>query len=224
MVYRIKNISIIKLLMTFNFIGIISFFCFNFIATFIKCNDIKFINKLCLISENEKIKYFENFIIYFSEFKKIGIIEIVLELVAIVFGSLLFFLKALLSILIIRNLSPIYIIFLQPIYFVSYKIILIIATLIYEKTFFIITNKSEEDINDMTKRFVLDIIGDGLCCIAFIIYLEIIELKFCGCNYNLKKNISKRADSEVRLSLDGKDHLLCINSDIEKELNEINEI
>jgi hypothetical protein len=59
---EIKNISIIKLLMTFNFIGIISFLCFNFIATFIKCNDIKFFNKLCLISENEKFKYFENFI------------------------------------------------------------------------------------------------------------------------------------------------------------------
>ena len=99
---------------------------------------------------------------------------------------------------------------------------MIIATLIYENTFFIKTNKTKEDINDMTKRFVLDILGDGLCCIAFIIYLEIIELKFCGCNYNLKKNISQRADSEVIYSLDGKDSLLCINRDIEKELNEIN--
>lgn len=75
----------------------------------------------------------------------------------------------------------------------------------------------------MTKRFVLDILGDVLGCIAFIIYLEIIELKFCECNYNLKKNISKRGDSEVSGSLDDKEILLKSNGDIE-EANKKDEV
>lgn len=131
---EIKNISTIKLLMVFNLIGTISFFCFTFIATFTKCSDNEFSEKLSLIYKDNEIKYFDNFIIYFSEIKDIGPKEIVIELVAIGFGSLLFFLETLLSILIIKNLSPIYIIFLQPLYFVFYKIILIIATLIYENS------------------------------------------------------------------------------------------
>ena len=218
---EIKNITTIKLLMAFNLIGTISFLCFNFIATFIRCNDDKFSEKLCLIYEDENNKYFENFIIYFSEIKKNGKLEIVIELVAIVFGSLLFFLKTLLSILIIRNLSPIYVIFLQPLYFVSYKIILIIATLISNHSFFIYDYVKVENNNDMIKRFVLDISGDVLCCIAFIIYLEIIEIKFCKCNYNLKKNISERGDLEIKDSSIDKDFLINDNEDIE-EVNKEN--
>ena len=124
--------------------------------------------------------------------------------------------KTLLSILIIRNLSPIYVIFLQPLYFVSYKIILIIATLISNHSFFIYDYVKVENNNDMIKRFVLDISGDVLCCIAFIIYLEIIEIKFCKCNYNLKKNISERGDLEIRDSSINKDFLINDNEDIEK--------
>jgi len=218
---EIKNITTIKLLMAFNFIGTISFLCFTFIATFIRCNDDEFSEKLCLIYEDENNKYFENFIIYFSEIKKNGKLEIVIELVAIVFGSLLFFLKTLLSILIIRNLSPIYIIFLQPLYFVSYKIILMIATLISKHSFFIYDYFEVENNNDMIKRFVLDILGDVLCCIAFIIYLEIIEIKFCKCNYNLKKNISERGDLEIKDSSIDKYFLINDNEDIE-EVNKEN--
>ena len=72
---EIKNISTIKLLIVFNFIGTISFFCFTFIATFIKCFDILFGKKLCLIYGDDNNKYFENFKIYFSEFENIGITE-----------------------------------------------------------------------------------------------------------------------------------------------------
>ena len=32
--------------------------------------------------------------------------------------------------------------------------------------------------------------------IGYIIYLEIIELKFCGLNQNLRKNIEKRASND----------------------------
>ena len=73
----------------------------------------------------------------------------------------------------------------------------------------------------MIKRFVLDILGDMLCCIAFIIYLEIIEIKFCKCNYNLKKNISERGDLEIKDSSIDKYFLINDNEDIE-EVNKKN--
>ena len=211
----IKNISTNNLLIAFNLIGMISFLCFTIMSTFIKCFENEFSDKLCVVYEDEKIKYFENFIIYFSKYRN-GIKELIIEIAAIFFGSLLFFVKTLLHILVIKYLSPIYIIFLQPIYFIFYKIILIIITLINEHTIFIINGKSKDDINDMTKSFILDILGDVLCCIAFLIYLEIIEFNFCRCNYNLKKNIIKRSESESSFDLYDSDFIFCINGDIEE--------
>jgi hypothetical protein len=212
----IKNISTNNILMAFNFIGTISFFCFTFIATFIKCTDNKFGTKLCLVYQDIQNKYYENFIIYFSEFKNIEAIEIVIELAAIICGSLIFFFKIVLHIFIIKYFSPIYIIFLQPLYFISYKIILIIATLISEHSFFINTNKTKDGIIEMRKRFFLDVLGDVLSCIAFLIYLEIFELNFCKCNYNLKKNIIKKGEIETSFELDESYFQYCINGDIEE--------
>ena len=42
---------------------------------------------------------------------------------------------------------------------------------------------------------------------GFLIYLEMIELNFCGFNYNLKKNIINRGIDEYKLSLSINDQL-----------------
>ena len=212
----IKNISTNNILLAFYFIGTISFLCFTFITTFIKCSDNEFSKKLCFVSEDEEITYYENFIFYFYKFK-VGGIEVFIEILAIIFGSILFFFKTKLHIFLIQYLSPIYVIFLQPIYFIFYKIILIAVNLIVEHTFFLNENeKSKEDINDMIKRIIIDIIQDVLGFIAFLIYLEIIELNFCKCNYNLKKNISKRGELDSSIELNESNFLFFINGDIEE--------
>ncbi len=41
------------------------------------------------------------------------------------------------------------------------------------------------------KLFFLEEFQEILCIIAYMIYMEIIELKFCGLDYDLKKNIQK---------------------------------
>ena len=45
---------------------------------------------------------------------------------------------------------------------------------------------------------ILRIIAYFISIIGYIIYLEIIELKFCGLNKNTRKNIRKRAKSDGR--------------------------
>ena len=45
-------------------------------------------------------------------------------------------------------------------------------------------------------KYFLDISGDFLCLIGFLIYLEVIELNFCGFNYDLKQNIAQRGIDE----------------------------
>ena len=74
----------------------------------------------------------------------------------------------------------------QPIFFILKKIILIINNLVRDETFF-------KDIeNYKPTRFFLDIGGDIVCLIGFLIYLEIIELNCFNLNYNLRKNIILR--------------------------------
>ena len=47
-------------------------------------------------------------------------------------------------------------------------------------------------------------LSELISIIAFCIYLEIIELRFCGLNRNLKRNISIRAISENFILMEDK--------------------
>ena len=42
-------------------------------------------------------------------------------------------------------------------------------------------------------KFTLDVSGDLLSIIGFLVYLEIIELNFCNLDYNLRKTIMEKA-------------------------------
>ena len=47
-------------------------------------------------------------------------------------------------------------------------------------------------------KYSLNIIGDIISLIGFMIYLEIIELNFCDFNYNIRKSIAKRGLNELQ--------------------------
>lgn len=87
-------------------------------------------------------------------------------------------------------------IFSFPIYFFFKKIFLIFNTLFHGN--FFIENKME----NIEYKFILDISCDFLSFIGFTVYLELIELNFCGLNYNLCRHISIRAYSEIYESTD----------------------
>ena len=91
---------------------------------------------------------------------------------------------------IIKNLTPVHAIGLTCIYEFLVQLIVGIYTLC--------NLSNDDDIQNLAKKLILDLITELLSIIAILIYLEIIELNFCGCDINLRKNITKRArlDSE----------------------------
>ena len=48
-----------------------------------------------------------------------------------------------------------------------------------------------------TTKFILNEMSELLVFLAFCIYLEIVELRFCGFHQNLRKNIIFRGDNDV---------------------------
>ena len=70
-----------------------------------------------------------------------------------------------------------------------------------------------------------------ICLVMILIFIEIIELNFCGLSYMTKKNIELRAEKDSMLEvkdeekggIDYEGYLLSLKDDKLKELNDINE-
>ena len=111
------------------------------------------------------------------------------RLIIIVFGLITYFVNKYYLTLTIKNYTPIHVIFSFPIQFFIEKTFLLIYTAIFhrDKLF-----GERTDVKKL-KKFLLDESGDIGSIIGFLIYLEIIELNFCGLSYMTKKNIELRA-------------------------------
>jgi len=187
-----KNIEAFKLLFIYGLFGtIISIFA-CLITTFVNCgynNTEKDIyDYICKIQYKDK-KYFDSFIAYYYSFEgNYKMLKILSEIIKNIFATIFFFAHKYYSIKIIELFTPIHLIFSFPVYYFIQKIILIITTAITEHSFF-----GKNHINLIEHKFIVDTFGDILSIIGFLVYLEIIELNFCGLEYNLRKNIMKRA-------------------------------
>lgn len=181
-----KNfVSIEYLLMIFGLIGSIFYSLACIIFSYIKCNS-SLKNYICLIhSDSGSENYIDNFNLYFQKFKD----GIIYEIIIIILGIITFFFFYYFSLLVLKILSPIHLIFFTAIYFLIRKIILPISTLIQsEHSFF-----SHVHIQNIYPKYFLDFFQDIISTIGFLIYLEIIELNFYGFNYDLRKNIINRS-------------------------------
>jgi hypothetical protein len=206
----LKYISLSRLLLLYGLIGIIMSSVACTITTFISCS-----NCLCQIFNIEdKKNYFDNFDVYFTEFKGLEEKEKIIEIIIKIIGAITFFFNKYFSLLIIKHLSPVYVIFSFPIFFFLKKIILILNTFIFKGSFF---DKSEPIRNT---KFFLDLSSDIISVFGFLIYLEIIILNFCKFNYNIKYNIILRS-IEDQQSLTIYDD---VDNDEEKEKEEDQEI
>ena len=198
----LRYISKTKLLLACGLLGTIISIVICSISTLVECTptDIKW--SLCSISNSnydDKIasqtgKYYENFNIYFKTmFGKIlnenySIAEIFIEIFLTFCGMVTNFFYISFYIYVIRVLNPVYVIFSHSIYYILLYIILIINNLILSNKLFI---GEKNEINQL--KFIIDFLSNFFAIFGFLIYLEIIELNFCGLNDNLSKNISKRA-------------------------------
>jgi hypothetical protein len=159
----------------FIYYGILGFIIYSFIciiATFFDCGD-GFLD-LCNLEKN-KIKYFENITIYFEDLSIKNCILMILYAIA-------FVLKSFFYLLTIKHLTPFHVISMPTIYYFIRNIILGIYTFSKNK-------KLKKDLI----IFILEVSTNFLAFLAFSIFLEFIELNFCLCNYNLRRNIVYRS-------------------------------
>ena len=131
-------------------------------------------------------------------------LNISVRLIVIILGMASFICHKYFYTLIIKDYTPIHVIFSFPVQFFIEKTFMVIYTAIFHIKLLL---EGEEKIN----KFLLDISGDIASIIGFLIYLEIIELNFCKLNYNLKKNIISRGENDYKFSF-------CINRKY-KEVN-----
>ena len=182
----LKYISIYKILMLYGFIGSITYSIFCIITTFIECpkgyKDLS--DYFCKTKDENNQKYFENFILYYTNILS----EIPLEeIIIVLFGITGFFSYKFFSLMIIKNLTPIHLVFSLPLFYIIRKIILTINILIQKDS---AVSKSYEI------KFILDISADFLCLLGYLVYLEIIKLNFLGLNYNITESIRSRSQIE----------------------------
>ena len=166
------------------------------ISSFFKCPD-SFIDA-CKVEhhENKGIYYLDNALVYFYKLKDLGN-QMYIEIFLIIpFLFVINFLQFTCEIWIIYHFNPFFILLRDNIYYLIYRLI-----------FVIINHDDFEKYISLTQFIILEL-SEILSIIAFLIYLEIIELRFCGLDKSLKKNLVKKSEEEIRSSTSDKNNKL----------------
>ena len=125
-----------------------------------------------------------------------------------------FFLSKYLSILIIKLLTPIHLIFSTPIIFFTQKVIILVYSLIrycIQKDSFFYDKVDGIKIS----KFFCDISGDILSLFCFLIYLEIIVFK--KWDHDIEENITERSSIEYNAFNQIPDETIIDDGEIEEE-------
>ena len=179
----------------------------SLITNFISCgkkNDYIYdiYDYICKVVDKNNNRFIENYRTYFTgEFWK--------DLLYTLIGAIGYNIYILLFFSLIKHFNPVYKSFTSPMVFLLLKLILIPQL------------NNDEQIKYLNASFFLDWVSDISAIIAFLIFLEIIELNFCGLNKNLRKYITLRSknDSKDYTILDD---ILSEQSDI-SSINNIND-
>ena len=207
----LRYISPSKILIIYGLLGTFFYLIISVISTFFKCNEV--IKEYICGVKGENEFFYENIFLYFNKFEG-DLYEIFIEILSNLFGVIFFSLNKYFALLVIKFLSPIHVIFLNPIIFFIQKISLALKTMILEGSFF------KNPIQNAKIKLILDASGDILSIIGFMIYLEIIELKFCGYNYDIRKEIVERSELESNLERTNKSFIFLEDGDIEECSND----
>ena len=131
------------------------------------------------------------------------------EVCVIILAFITYFLKHYFSISIIKNLTPLHVNFTIPLIYFFQKIILITNTLVKKHTFF--CDKYLTSIKQV--KFFLDLSGDIISIIGFLIYLEIIVIKCFKYEHNIRYNLLERSLAETREGVDNLNNITINEND-----------
>ena len=203
----LKYVSLTKVLICYGGIGAFLLFIFSLVASFIKCGNESDINFKGLSSYQCQVKDENNNNTYVERIQFLFTQGTVWKNILIPFlGGIAFGFYKLFVMLIVQYLTPIHKSFSLPIYYFLQKIVLIYKVI-----------KQDTHINYNNQIYWIDLSSDVAAVIAFLIYLEIIELNFCGMNVNLRKNII------IRCREDFKQYNIADNeNEIESESSSVN--
>ena len=175
--------------------GIIGFFL-NLISLIIttlcscKSDNKYFLNKFCQVDYNDDF-YYDNINKYFSDLKERTNHKFYLEIFAITPLYLIFnFLEFTCEIFTIYYLNPNYILIRDNLYYGTSRLLLILCNI----------NSFSERISLL--QFIILELAEIFAIIGYLIYLEIIELRFNGLDENIKKNITMRAELDSLFQID----------------------
>ena len=181
--FDIKYISQRILLISYGIIGTIMCTLIGIFTSTVPCSE-NLRTYVCNMEYDGKL-YYDNFLNYYESWK-----NMLVRLIVIFLGIITYFPTVFYCTMIIKYFTPIHVIFSFPIqFFIEKTFLLILSAIFFRENLF----KGD----NLTQKFLLDESGDIASIIGFLIYLEIIELNFCGLNYNLKKNIIIRSESDV---------------------------
>ena len=183
----LKFVTNRTLLISYGFIGFCMCLLAGIFTSCVPCFD--FINNyVCKMNYGDKM-YYDHFLDYIESWK-----NMLVRLIVIILGAITFFFDKYYCIMIIQNYTPIHPIFSFFVqYFIEKTFLLIFTPIFFPDYFFPKENQF--------KKFLLDESVDIASILGLLIYLEMIELNFCGLNFNLKKNIIIRGKEEYKNSL-----------------------
>ena len=180
-----KYVSVTKILIIYGLFGVSFSSIFSLITTFISCgkkNDeiYDIYDYICkVVDKNNDDKFIENYKVYFTgEFWK--------DLLYTLIGALGYNTYTFFFFQTVKYFNPVYKSFASPMTFLLQKLILIYQI------------NSNEPMKYLNASFFIDMTSDISAIIAFLIFLEIIELNFCGFNKNLRKNIALRSKKDSK--------------------------
>ena len=127
--------------------------------------------------------------------------EYIIEIILIIVYMCLKFLSELYYMLTLKHFSPMHVLVNDTFYYIIMRIIFTISKLLNYKI-----NKNEN------KMVVYSALNHIFAFFGYLIFVELIELKFCECDYNLRKNIIRRS----RVDSIG-------NNGLNEEINQSNE-
>ena len=165
---------------------ILIFIMLVFVSIF-KCSEK--IADFCIVKDlnDDSLLYIDNAIIYFQELRESGNKMYIEIFLVIPFYLIIKFFEFTCEIFVIYYFNPNYVLVRDNLYYGIIRLI------------FILVNKEDYQHDISLTQFILLESSEALSVFAYGIYLEIIELRFCNFNRNLKRNIIKRSEKEKRL-------------------------
>ena len=197
----LKFISSTRILLYSSIIGIIFFSSICVMETFIQCSNYLKEIRLCVVEKNNNF-YMDNFYAYFKTLKNAEYGDIIYEIGSSIFGVISYFFYLLFYSLVLKYLTPVHYVFSNAIYSFLIQPIFLFYHRITTGYFF---SGEAEYTTIKCVQFLLNLISDFLSLFGFFVYLELIVLKFCGLDYNIKASIRQRSIDDIKQNKDVND-------------------